>query len=94
MQIQSVGLRAIELVALDGTSQAVGVGTMDAQLVCTAGLGIEGDKAIDNLVIRYGPFAMFHIYDLPWTIHRVGSQRQRDGAFYSSGLTQTFSDCP
>ena len=43
MEHQSVALRAVELVALDGASQSVGMGAMDAQLVGAACLGIEGN---------------------------------------------------
>jgi hypothetical protein len=41
MQHQAVAPGSIEFVAHDGPSEAVGMGTVDAQLVCAAGLGIE-----------------------------------------------------
>ena len=43
MEHQSVALRAVEFIANDGTSQAVGMSTVDAQLVGAACLGIEGN---------------------------------------------------
>ena len=44
MQVKAVRLGTIELVTLDGTAQAVGVGTVDAQLVGASCLGVEGDE--------------------------------------------------
>ena len=43
MQVETVGLLAIELVAQDGTAETVGVGTVHTQLVGATRVGIEGD---------------------------------------------------
>ena len=39
LEIQAVGLLAVELVAEDGTAETVGVGAMHAQLMGSAGMG-------------------------------------------------------
>ena len=41
MEIEAVGTGAVEDVARDGTSEAVGMGAVDAELVGAACLGIE-----------------------------------------------------
>ena len=43
VEVESVSLRAIELVTHDGATQAVGVGTVYAQLMGTPGLRVEGN---------------------------------------------------
>ena len=43
LEIETVSLRAIELVTHDGATQAVGVGTVYAQLMGTPGLRVEGN---------------------------------------------------
>jgi hypothetical protein len=44
VQVETVGLLPIELIAQDGTAQPVLVGTVHPQLVRAAGMGVEGDK--------------------------------------------------
>ena len=79
MQHQPLALRAIKLVALDRTSQAIRMGTMNAKLVGTPCLRIERYEVIvQELVVRHRSFAVLHIHHLARTIHRVWTQRQRD----------------
>jgi hypothetical protein len=44
MQVEAVGGTAVKLVAKDGAAEAVGVGTVHAQLVGAACMGIEGHE--------------------------------------------------
>jgi hypothetical protein len=44
LEIETVSLRAIEFIALDGTAEAVGMGAVHAELVGTAGMGPEGEE--------------------------------------------------
>lgn len=74
---QTVCLGTIELIAHNRTTQAVGMGAMDTQLVRATRLRIEGDELrVEKLVIGYCPLTMLHIYYLPRTIHRVWAQGQ------------------
>lgn len=76
VEVEAVSLGAIELVTLDRTTQAVGMGTVDAQLVGAPCLGVEGDEVrVEELVIRYCTLSMLHIHHLPGTVHWVGTQR-------------------
>ena len=45
MQVETVGFCAIQLVAEDGAAQSFLVGTVHAQLMGAAGMGIEGYEA-------------------------------------------------
>ena len=54
MEHQSFAFGAIELVADDGTPQAVGVSTMNAQLVSAPCLRIKGDKGAHPLPLPEG----------------------------------------
>lgn len=48
VKVEAVGGTAIERIAHDGAVQAVGMGSVDTELVGTACLGVEGDA--ENLV--------------------------------------------
>jgi hypothetical protein len=65
------------------------MGTVDAQLMGATCLGIEGDEKPlpcplpregKELVVRHCPLTVFHIHHLARTVHRVGTQRKRNGA--------------
>jgi hypothetical protein len=66
---------AIELVTNNGAAQTVRMGTMDAQLVGSTGLRPQGYKTVrQEFVVGNGTLAMFGVYKLPRTIHRVWAQ--------------------
>ena len=63
------------------------LGTVDAQLMCTASLGPEGEAQVCVVDAGEHPIfgdcllAMLMTHDLAWTVHVVGHQRQTDGSF-------------
>lgn len=74
---QTVCLGTIELIAHNRTTQTVGMGAMDTQLVRATRLRIEGDELrVEKLEIGYCPLAMLHIYYLPRAIHGIRAQGQ------------------
>lgn len=77
MEHQTVCLGTIELIAHNRTTQTVGMGAMDTQLVRATRLRIEGDELrVEKLVIGYCPLTMLHIHHLSRAIHRVWAQGQ------------------
>lgn len=85
MEPQAVGRMAIEVVALDGAVEALGVGTVHAQLVGAPRVGIEGDECftvlfIDNPVAGDGTLSVDGVNELARSVVEVGAERQDDGA--------------
>lgn len=77
MEHQTVCLGTIELIAHNRTTQTVGMGAMDTQLVRATRLRIEGDELrVEKLEIGYCPLTMLHIHHLSRAIHRVWAQGQ------------------
>ena len=78
---------AIKRIAHDGGMEPLAVGTVHAQLMCTACLGPEGEAQV--CVVDAGEYpifgdcllAMLMTHYLAWTVHVVGHQRQTDGSF-------------
>ena len=79
MQIKAACLfYAVERIAQDGSIQALLMGTMHAQLVGSARLGIEGDAemgavdALQDFILRDGLLALLVIHSLAGTIQIIG----------------------
>ena len=53
VQTESFGLVAVEFIADDGTAQAIGVGTVHAQLVGASRVGPEGEEGLSPLFCQY-----------------------------------------
>ena len=83
MQVQAVGLLAVEGVAEDGAVEALAVGTVHAQLVgasrergeCQARVGAFGGK---HLIEGYGLLAARRVDHLAGAVERVGAQGEAD----------------
>lgn len=85
VQIQSVGLAAIERVAAYRGVQTVMMRAMNAQLMGSAGKGLQRNPCLTilhliNMIIGNGPTTMLIVYFLSWTIEQIGAQGQRNGA--------------
>ncbi len=83
MEMQSACLLvAVERIAQDGGIQAFLMGTMHAQLVGSARLGIErqaemgGVDALQNLIFRNGLLALLVIHNLAGTVQVIGHQTE------------------
>ena len=77
-------LVAVERIAQDGSIQTLLMGTMHAQLVGSARLGIEGDAemgavdALQNFILRNGLLALLVIHYLARAVQIIGLQRKGD----------------
>ena len=83
MEMQSGSLLvAVERIAQDGRIQALLMGTMHAQLVGSARLGIEGDAemgavdALQDFILRDGLLALLMIHHLAGAVQIIGQQRK------------------
>ena len=86
MQVEAVGGLAVELVAADGASQAVGMGTVHAQLVGASGLRIEGYAVVANyLIVGCGGLAALIVNHLSRAVDGVAEQGQLYAAFFRCG---------
>lgn len=81
MQIKAAFLfYAVERIAQDGSIQALLMGTMHAQLVGSARLGIEGDAemeavdALQDFILRNGLLALSMIHYLAGAVQIIGQQ--------------------
>ena len=81
MEQQTFTFGAVEFVTNDRAAQSVGMGAMDAQLMGAPRLRIECHQVVGyHFVVSDGTFAVFQVHNLSWTVHRVRSQWQGDGA--------------
>ena len=76
-------METIEVIAYNGHSQSVLVGTVHTQLVSTAGMGREHNAIIrsfltDDFIIGHRRFPVFVIYQLSRTVEVVGGEREGD----------------
>lgn len=93
MEMQSGSLLvAVERIAQDGRIQALLMGTMHAQLVGSARLGIEGDAemgavdALQDFILRDGLLALLVIYYLAGAVQIIGQKRKGDGSLFRNLL--------
>ena len=80
MKVKAVGMETVEVIAHNGHSQTILVGTMYAQLVGAAGMGREQNAVIrsflpDKFIIGHRRFPLFEIYYLSRTVQIIGSER-------------------
>ena len=79
VQTEPLTLSSIEFIADDGATETVGVGAVHAQLVGTAGVGIEGEECptasdIKHFKFRHCRLASLVVHHLAGTIRRVEDQ--------------------
>lgn len=75
MKHQSFALVSVEFIAYNGASEPVGVSTVNAQLVGSSGMGVEGYEVVgDELIVGDGLLAVFHVHHLPRPVHGVWAQ--------------------
>ena len=79
MEVEAVGTGAVEDVALDGTSEAVGMGAVDAELVGAACLGIELHAVlVGEDVTGEGGLAYAVVDDLAGRIEGIAGEGEGD----------------
>ena len=87
-------LVAVEWIAQDGSIQTLLMGTMHAQLVGSARLGIEGDAevgavdALQNFILRNGLLALLVIHYLAGAVQIIGQQRKGDDSLFRNLLSR------
>ena len=93
MEMQSGSLLvAVERIAQDGSIQTLLMGTMHAQLVGSARLGIEGNAemgavdALQNFILRNGLLALLVIHYLAGAVQIIGQQRKGDDSLFRNLL--------
>ena len=93
MEMQSGSLLvAVERIAQDGRIQALLMGTMHAQLVGSARLGIEGDAemgvvdALQDFILRDGLLALFVIHHLAGAVQIIGQKRKGNYSLFRNLL--------
>ena len=80
MEVKTVGMETVEIIAYDRHSQTVLVGTVHTQLVGAASVGREQNAVIgsflsDKFIIGHRWFSLIIIHHLPRTVEVVGSER-------------------
>jgi hypothetical protein len=80
MEVKTVGMETVEVIAHNGHSQTVLVGTVHTQLVGAAGMGRKQNAVIrsflpDKFIIGHRWFSLFVIYYLSRTVQVVRDER-------------------
>ena len=80
MEVKAVGMETVEVIAYDGHSQTVLVGTVHTQLMGAACVGREQNAVIgsflaDKLIIGHRRFSLFIIHHLSRAVEIVGGKR-------------------
>ena len=82
MEVKAVGTGAVKDVAFDGTSEAVWMGAVDAELMGAAGLGIELDAVlVGEDVVGEGGLAHAVVDHLAGGIEGIAGEGEGDSAF-------------
>lgn len=73
---------AIEIVALNGTTEPFRMGAVHAQLVSAAREWMQIHNMFSNNAIqRHSWFTVLFIHPLKWTVHYIGCKRQFNTPF-------------
>ena len=87
MEQQAAGSSAIKRITDDGGMETIGMGAVNAQLMCTPRQWEKmqarggGTFSMDSPIVRNGAFAQCEVHHLARTVSRIGTEGKRYHAF-------------